>query len=155
MLILEGTIANDITIFSHRLSEETLPCSVITYTQYLNESTNDCHPPCGIIYMRISPHIAFARIQKRNMPSEISITLHDLEQIYKQHEQLFIEGQHLALELNKVPLLVLNGNVDFQTDFSQFYNHLFYIKRFLKTIKEREDIARGIYKEKVTHRHCC
>ena len=155
MLILDGTLSADISVFLHRLNEETLPFSVVAYADYLNKSTHADHPPCGIIYMRISANIAFARIQKRNISMEAFVTLNDIEQVYRQQEELFIQGQHLAQELSQVPLLVLNGNVDFQTDFSQFYNHLFYIKKFLKDIKEREDIARGVYKEKAPHRHCC
>jgi hypothetical protein len=104
--------------------------------------------------MRISPAIAHARIQKRALTQESSISLEFLEQIYAKQNELFIERQNLSHHLHDLPVLVLNGNIDFQTDFAQFYNHLFYIKRFLKDIQDKEDLARGIVKEK-PQRKCC
>jgi deoxycitidine kinase len=111
--------------------------------------------PEGIVYLRVSPAIAFNRIKKRALPSESGITLDYIEQVYKQKEELFIENKNNPVELQHLPVLVLNGNIDFQTDFAQFYNHLFYIKRFLNQIQEKKDIALGIYKKKPAQRHCC
>jgi hypothetical protein len=105
--------------------------------------------------MRISPATAYTRIQKRALAQESSLTLETLEEIYSHQEQLFIERKSLSHHLLDLPVLVLNGTIDFQTDFAQFYNHLFYIRRFLKDLQDKEDLARGIYKEKPHHRHCC
>ena len=156
MLILDGTIPTDVMVFLQRIHEETDVRDIITYGQWLSSHANNCsHPaPRGIVYMRISPAIAHARIQKRICPSETSITLEVLEQIYAKQNDLFIERQNLSHHLHDLPVLVLNGNIDFQTDFAQFYNHLFYIKRFLKDIQDKEDLARGIVKEKPL-RKCC
>jgi deoxyadenosine/deoxycytidine kinase len=160
MLILDGTIGSDISLFLTRLHEDTPPCIIMLYTEWLTTHFTNCHAgniqhPEGIIYLRVSPEIAFTRIKKRALPSESGITLDYIQQNYKQKEELFIENKNSPLELQHLPALVLNGNIDFQTDFAQFYNHLFYIKRFLNQIQEKKDIALGIYKEKSPQRHCC
>ena len=156
MLILDGTIPTDVRTFLQRIHEETDVRDIITYGQWLNSHAHNCsHPiPRGIVYMRISPAIAHTRIQKRALVEESFISLEILETIYAKQNQLFIERQSLSHHLHDLPVLVLNGNIDFQTDFAQFYNHLFYIKRFLKDIQDKEDLALGIYKEK-PQRKCC
>lgn len=159
MLILDGTIGSDVSAFLARLHEDTPPCAIMMYTEWLATHSMHCHTnaphPEGIIYMRVSPEVAFARIQKRALPSESGITLDYIKQVYQQKEELFIENKNSPLEIQHLPVLVLNGNIDFQTDFAQFFNHLFYIKRLLNQIQEKKDIALGIYKEKSMQRHCC
>jgi deoxyadenosine/deoxycytidine kinase len=160
MLIIDGTIGSDVSIFLARLYEDTPPCTMMLYTEWIIAHDHHCHDhtiqhPEGIVYVRVSPEIAYTRIKKRALPSESDITLDYIQQIYQQKEELFIENKNNPLEIQHLPVLVLNGNIDFQTDFSQFYNHLFYIKRLLNQIQEKKDIALGIYKEKPTQRHCC
>ncbi len=157
MLIFDSTLKTDTSVFLERILVETDVHTIITYQQWLKSHANDCshETPRGIIYMRISPIIAYTRIQKRALIQESSLTLEIIEQIYIQQEHLFIEKKGLSHHLSDLPILVLNGNIDFQTDFAQFYNHLFYIKRFLKDLQDKEDLLKGIYKEKPHHRHCC
>ncbi len=161
MLILDGSIGSDVSAFLARLNEDTPPCKIMLYAEWLATHSHSSHcndhksDPEGIIYLRVMPEIAFARIQKRAIPAESGITLDYIQQVYEQKERLFIENKNSPAELQNLPVLVLNGNIDFQTDFAQFYNHLFYIKRLLMQIQEKKDIALGIYKEKSPQRHCC
>jgi hypothetical protein len=158
MLILDGTMGSDITPFLIRLQEETLLCSIILYeewsAQHSSCNTHEHQHPEGIIYLRVSPEIAHARLHKQTSP-QAPTTLEHIQQTYNVKEELFIKSKNTPPELKCVPVLVLNGNIDFQTDFSQFYNHLFYIRRFLKEIQDRKDIAMGIHKEKTPPRKCC
>ncbi len=156
MLILDGTIGSDISAFLARLHEETLPCNIMLYPEWLaTHSSHACNgspehdTPHGVIYMRVMPEIALRRMHSLNL------TLEEIEQVYQQKNEQFIENKNNPETLQHLPVLVLNGNIDFQTDFSQFYSHLFYIKRFLQQIEEREEIALGIYKKKSPQRHCC
>lgn len=158
MLILDGTIGSDICSFLARLQEETLACKIELYEHWLHEHTtcnnhNHEHPE-GIIYLRVMPEIAHARLQKQLSTQNI-MSLDQIKSIYSEKEQLFIENKNSPQGLKNLPVLVLNGNIDFQSDFSQFYNHLFYIRRFLKQIQERKEIALGIHQEKAPHRRCC
>jgi deoxyadenosine/deoxycytidine kinase len=161
MLILDGSIGSDVSAFLAQLNEDTPPCTIMLYAEWLaTHSHSHCNNhgtshPEGIIYLRVMPEIAFARIQKRALPAESGITLDYIQQVYEQKERLFIENKNSPAELQNLPVLVLNGNIDFQTDFAQFYNHLFYIKRLLIQIQEKKDIMLGIYKEKSPQRHCC
>ncbi len=160
MLILDGTIGSDIHAFLARLQEETIACSIALHEDWsashacAGHDHDDHEHPEGIIYLRVSPEIAHARLKKRALSSESTITLEYIQQIYAEKELLFIENNNNPVVLQKLPVLVLNGNIDFQTDFSQFYNHLFYIRRFIAQIEERKNILLGVHKEKV-HRKCC
>jgi deoxyadenosine/deoxycytidine kinase len=159
MLILDGTIGSDICSFLARLQEETLACKIELYEHWLHENTtcsdhNHEHPE-GIIYLRVMPEIAYARLQKRALLEQDSASLDHIRTVYMEKDQLFIENKNNSHALEHLPVLVLNGNIDFQTDFSQFYNHLFYIRRFLKQIQESKEIALGIHKKKMPHRRCC
>jgi hypothetical protein len=157
MLILDGTIGSNISEFLARLHEETLPCKIMLYQEWLATYTSHTHcddthdhnnNPQGIIYMRVMPEIALRRMHSLNL------TLEEIERVYQQKNEQFIENKNNPEALQHLPILVLNGNIDFQTDFSQFYSHLFYIKRFLQQIEERQEMMLGIYKEK-TYRRCC
>jgi hypothetical protein len=163
LFILDGTIGADISIFLSRLQEETLSYSIILYEEWIKQANfkhdtlacNDHYHehPSGIIFLRVQPEIALKRLQKYNLSEPI--TLDYIQQIYHAKEQFFIENTNNPEELKNLSVLVLNGNIDFQTDFAQFYNHLFYIRRFIKQIEERKEIALGIHKEKAPHRKCC
>ena len=169
MLILDGTIGSDISAFLARLHEESLPCKIMLYAEWLANHAPHLHcdghdddptslklrrtsHPEGVIYMRVMPEIALKRIERRQEAS--GITLEHIQQVYQQKNEQFIENKNNPVALKELPILVLNGNIDFQTDFSQFYSHLFYIKRFLIQIQERKEMALGTYKEK-TYRRCC
>jgi len=157
MLILDGTIGSDIAAFLARMQEDTPPCAIVLYDEWIKHSCSDHDHdrPDGIVYLRVLPEIAHARIHKRNLQTESSFTLDYIKQVYAEKEELFIENKTSQKDLKDLSVLVLNGNIDFQRDFSQFYNHLFYIKRFVKQIQDKKDLALGIYKEKPNHRHCC
>jgi hypothetical protein len=154
MLIIDGTINSEVSAFLARLQEETLAYKIIPYTQWLEHADCQDHHehPKGIIYLRVMPEIALKRIQQTD--PTFFITLEHIQQIYTAKDELFIQGKHLPPALHNLPVLVLNGNIDFQTDFAQFYNHLFYIKRLINQIQEKEEKELGIYKEKV-YRRCC
>jgi hypothetical protein len=135
MLIIDGTIGADITLFLERITTDVPTIQLMNYAQWLT-----AHPAAptaqGIIYMRVMPEIAYARIQKRAQSAEDSVSLEQITHAHQQQEDLFINKNNLLPELQKLPILVLNGNIDFTTDFAQFYNHLFYIKKFLKEIQD-------------------
>ena len=151
MLILDGTIGSDISAFLARLQEETISCTLKLYDHWLQEHTtctnHDHEHPEGIIYLRVLPEIAQLRTHNQSLDV--------IKSIYAEKETLFIENKNSPKALEHLPVLVLNGNIDFQTDFSQFYNHLFYVRRFLKQIQEHKEVALGIHQKKEPQRRCC
>lgn len=161
VFILDGTLGSDIDIFFKRLHEETLEqSSMMLYKEWMNHkhehhpelscNSNQDRHPMGIILLRVKPEIAHKRLQQHNA----EISLDEIQKIYTQKEDFFIQNKHNHPDLQGLPILVLNGNIDFQTDFSQFYNHLFYIRRFINDIKKQQEVAQGIYQEKPI-RKCC
>ena len=77
MLILDGTIPTDVAVLLHRINTETDVRDITLYSQWLSEQTshaNNHHLPKGIVYMRVAAAIAIARIQKRSLAEEASIT---------------------------------------------------------------------------------
>lgn len=157
LFLIDGTIGSDIPAFLARLQEETMPCAIQQYDTWHHQHSA-CHDhhhdkPSGIILMRVLPEIAYKRLQQSH--TENSITVDDIKRIYAQKEEFFITNKNNPEDLKNLPVLVLNGNVDFKTDFSQFYNHLFYIRRFIKQIEEKRDIMLGIHREKIQQRKCC
>lgn len=157
LLLIDGAPGSDLSAFLMRLQEETMPCTIMLYEEWRthidssHENTCDSHDPEGIIFMRVMPEIAYKRLRRE--PSS-SLSLDHIKQVSAQKEEFFIHNKNTPTQLQHLPVLVLNGNIDFQTDFSQFYNHLFYIRRLVKQIQEKKDMALGIYQEKV-HRKCC
>lgn len=154
MILIDETIGSALPAFLSRLEEETLEHAIISYAQWASHkhcTSHDHDKPEGIILMRVLPEIAFNRIKAEDP----SITLEKIKLIYEEKDQFYINNKNNPQELENLPVLVLNGNIDFQNDFSQFYNHLFYIRRFIKQIEEIKEVSLGIYKEKKTYRKCC
>jgi deoxyadenosine/deoxycytidine kinase len=77
-----------------------------------------CKPPRGFIYVRTHPEIAYERIQKRNRVSEAGISLEYLKQVHDMHEEFLIRKENILQELQQVPVLVLDGDRDFEGNFS-------------------------------------
>lgn len=83
-----------------------------------------CHPPKGFIYLRVTPEVAYERIKNRNRPGEANIPLSYLKQIHEKHEQFLIEKKDVLPELQKVPVLILDCNNEFETDTAQLQDHI-------------------------------
>ncbi len=81
---------------------------------FLTES--HCIPPTGFIYLQTNPQICHQRIQLRNRSGEETIPLSYLEQIHEKHEQYLINDRSCTGLIKNVPVLILNGDVDFKKD---------------------------------------
>lgn len=90
-----------------------------------------CKLPNGFIYLQTDPEIAFKRIKKRNRLAEKEITRVYLKQIHEHHEQFLLSKKNLIEGLADVPVLVLNGNVEFETDQLAFADYLERIQDFM------------------------
>lgn len=92
---------------------------------------NKCALPEGFIYLKTDPDIAYSRIKKRNRLAEKEITRAYLRQIHEHHEQFLLEKKNLVNGLEHVPVLVLDGNQEFEDDEQVFYNHAERIQEFM------------------------
>lgn len=115
------------------------------------QQNNQQPTPQGFVYIRVAPEISFKRLQKHDKNTPFSA----IQKIYDEYENYFLHKISLPNELRHIPILVLNGNINFEDDFSQFYTHLFSIKKFFKENKDKQDKAAGVYvAPKKKHREC-
>lgn len=77
---------------------------------------NNCQPPLGFIYLRVSPEVAYSRISKRNRPEEKTIPLEYIKNIHDLHERFLIKKENILKNLIDVPVLVLDCNQNFEKD---------------------------------------
>lgn len=75
--------------------------------------TSKSKKPHGFIYLKTSPTVCHTRIAQRNRTGESSIPLDYLEQIHTWHEKFLIHKTNIALDIAKVPVLVLDVTPDF------------------------------------------
>lgn len=92
---------------------------------------NKISQPKGFIYLQTTPEVALARIQKRSRAGESSITLEYLQNIHARHEEFLID-KDVSENLLNIPVLVLNGNLDFEHDKAVQRDFINQIKAFIK-----------------------
>ncbi len=74
-----------------------------------------CEVPRGFIYLRVDPEVAYERVCKRQRAAESTISLDYLRQIHDRHERFLIDRE-VHDELKHVPVLVLDGHGNFESD---------------------------------------
>ena len=82
-----------------------------------------CQPPQGFVYLRVEPDVAYERVLKRKRSSENKLSLTYLQQIHDYHEKFLIHKKNIMPSLEAVPVLVLDGNYDFQDNVNIFEQH--------------------------------
>lgn len=87
--------------------------------------------PQGFIYLRTSPELVYERIIKRSRSAESSISIDYLRDIHNRHEEFLVLKQGLSGDLAKVPVLVLDADLDFESDPAVQLNFLNKIRDFL------------------------
>ena len=101
------------------------------YNQWANFLLHkQCVPPLGFIYLKASPETCFERVQVRNRESEKSLSLEYISQIDFWHDQFLIERKGITDQLARVPVLVLDCNVDFVKSEESMESHISKIKSF-------------------------
>lgn len=103
----------------------------------------NCKPPLGFIYLKAEPTTCFERVQKRNRPSEKSLTMEYIIEIDKWHDRFLIEKKGISDALKAVPVLTLDCNDDFLENPQNMKNHVQQIESFLQIapIKPKENFA--------------
>lgn len=87
--------------------------------------------PEGYIYIKTSPKTCYERIKKRNRTEESNIPLEYLNNLNEKHEKWLISNDN-----NNVPVLVLDGEEDFENDEMVFMKYLEKINSFYQNIKK-------------------
>lgn len=77
---------------------------------------NRCLVPQGFVYLRTDPTTAFERVRLRGRQAESPIPLEYLKQLHERHENFLINKQGVYQALARVPVLVVDGDIDFEHD---------------------------------------
>lgn len=88
--------------------------------------------PKGFIYLRVSPEVALARMGKRCRSEERGITLDYLQALHHKHEEWLIEKNDVDDLVKNVPVLVLDGDAEFEQNFEGLEKHLRAIAQFIE-----------------------
>ena len=136
MLIIAASPDVNIQKFIELLSESTCEFTVQNFQSWQQSTA-----PKGFVYIKVLPEIAFNRLKKTNT----NISFDEIKTDFEHLNNYFITKTTMPEHLHTIPVLVLNGFVDFEADISQFYNHLFYIKKFFQEILDQESKKKGTY----------
>ena len=89
--------------------------------------------PLGFVYLKSDPEICYKRVRKRSRAEEESMSLKYLKDLDALYDQLLLKKLDVIDQLKNVPILVLDGNLDFE-------NNETILKGFAQQIKEFIDL---------------
>lgn len=101
------------------------------YEQMWQWLITDMPLPAAFIYLRSSPELCYQRLKKRNRIEESSVPLEYLQQLHAAHDALLI-AKTVCFEIAKVPVLVLDGSLNFKDDETVQADFIEVILDFLK-----------------------
>lgn len=89
----------------------------LVYEQMWDFYMRNAQLPAGFIYLRVEPDLCLKRLQTRARSEEVGISLEYLTNLHVCHEQLLIEKMSND-QISKIPVLVLDGTLNFKDDFA-------------------------------------
>ncbi len=124
------------------------------YTEWFNFLVlQKCQPPLGFIYLQTDPEICFERTAKRNRLGEEHISIEYFKQIHNRHEQFLIHKQGVLNQLKDVPVLVIDGSIDFESNKQHLKDCLDQIDEFLFFTGDSKGLKRK--HDGINHTKCC
>lgn len=87
--------------------------------------------PAGFIYLRTSPEVCFSRLKKRARAEESVVPFSYLKALHERHEQWLVEGKIVGMHLKGVPILILETDIEFETDSAQMKRYLAQMADFM------------------------
>lgn len=71
--------------------------------------------PVGFIYLRVAPEVCMDRMKKRARTEEVGVPFEYLNRLHDYHEQLLVD-KSVDSVISSVPVLILDGSLDFKND---------------------------------------
>ncbi len=71
--------------------------------------------PAGFIYLQVDPEMCHKRLSKRNRSEEAGIPLSYLSDLDRMHNDWLIEKKDVNETLRKIPVLIIDGNLEFES----------------------------------------
>lgn len=88
-------------------------------------------PPQGIIYLRTNPEVCYERLKKRNRQEEETVSRDYLKSLHDKHEAWLITKTNIAPALEKIPVLVLEADDEFERNEKMQVQHMEQIIAFI------------------------
>ena len=124
------------------------------YNQWFNFLVpQKCSAPLGFIYLQTDPTICYERTKKRNRLGEENIPLVYFKELHAQHEDFLIKKTGILDQLKNIPVLILDGSVDFESNKDHLKDCLDKIDEFLFFTGDTKGIARK--HDGIHHTKCC
>lgn len=129
--IVERSIFTDKNVFAKNCYENGLMNDIewqdyCHWHEWLSKKLNVL--PDLYIYLRVTPEVSYQRLKKRSRDEEVGVGLDYLTQIHKKHEEwLFAPDQ-------KIPVLIIDGDQEFESDEKRLNDILDEIKNKINSI---------------------
>lgn len=101
------------------------------YKDMWNYNVSMAQKPLCFVYVRTSPEICLKRMQLRSRGEETGVSLAYLTSLHEYHERLFLD-KSVAVEVSDIPVLVLDGSLNFKDDIAVQQRFAAQILDFLK-----------------------
>ncbi len=133
-LIIERSIYSGHFVFARNSYENGFMTALEwdVYQQWFNFLTHNFPLPQGFIYLRVDPEVSLQRVKKRKRDAEDSLNYDYLSQIYEKHEDFLFKKNDTSSLLKEVPVLILDGNRDFESDKEYFKEQCDLLLEFLR-----------------------
>lgn len=131
--IIERSWFSDRYCFARMLHENLMMSDMewSVYEQMWNWNIKDTDLPIGFIYLSVTPDVCYQRLKTRNRSEEVGVSLDYLQKLDDCHQRLLIE-KNICLELQNIPVLVLDGSQNFKDNEMVQRNFINQILDFLK-----------------------
>lgn len=138
VLLLDGSVYRDGFCFAKNCYESGLmtPLEWHIYNEWFYWLIENYAPrPSGFIYLRTSPEVAYQRLAKRGSSEESGVPLSYFQALHQKHEDWLIDRKETLDSIKNVPVLVLEGDKDFQNDKAQMQDHVQRVRKFMSDLE--------------------
>jgi deoxyadenosine/deoxycytidine kinase len=95
--------------------------------------------PDGFVYIRTKPQTCVMRVQRRNRMEETGCPDEFLNVLHQCYEDWLIAKSNLRPELAQIPILILDGDLDYIDDAAIAEQHIEKIAAFIEDIRVRKN----------------
>jgi hypothetical protein len=153
MIVVAGSLDVDIKKFIELVNQSDCDFIAVDFNEWQQQNNNyiiNNNIPDAFVYIRVDPEVTAKKLLKMGRSIDYKMILKN----HAHNENYFINKTTQPDILHCVPILVLNGIIDFETDFSQFYTHLFSIKKFYQNLIDERAKKKGTYVSRKKHSNC-
>ncbi len=111
----------------------------VAYKLFFDYVYGQAPKPDGLIYIRISPELALARVRARGREVEATLPLSFQQEFYACNEDFFIYKKALPATIAAIPVLVIDGEQNFKDDIKILQTVVEQVVSFLVRVGQERD----------------